>query len=298
MDPVRDGTGVFAVSPALCETPYGFLVVTIEGASVRAERHTLAVPKALSLVDTHVHTQFAYCGEDIEVERALALGERFGLAGIVFTEHSDQLYYENAALADGGCIREGLLCEAGRHRRMDAYLDAVAQAGCAPWQIGLETECDHHGHPMVEPADRARAGFLMGSIHETVSSRRPALSAERAGEEFLAAAKRFLASGIRVLGHPFRTFRRYGGPPERLFPELVKLLQANNVAAEINFHHNDPPTEFIRRCLREGVRLSFGSDSHALWEIGEFAPHLQLLRDCGFDGDPADVLIDPRPAQG
>jgi hypothetical protein len=39
------------------------------------------------------------------------------------------------------------------------------------------------------------------------------------------------------------------------------------------------------------LAISFGSDAHALYEIGEFHPHLELLADIGFDGDLTDILL-------
>ena len=58
---------------------------------------------------------------------------------------------------------------------------------------------------------------------------------------------------------------------------------------------NDPSPDFCRRCIDAGVKLTFGSDSHNLYQVGEFAPHLDLLRRAGFDGDLRDVLL---PVQG
>ena len=62
------------------------------------------------------------------------------------------------------------------------------------------------------------------------------------------------------------------------------------MAAELNFHSNEPPPDFVRMCLEAGVRLALGSDAHNLYEVGEFAPHLALLRECGYDGDLGAVL--------
>ena len=39
------------------------------------------------------------------------------------------------------------------------------------------------------------------------------------------------------------------------------------------------------------MRISLGSDAHALYEVGEFHPHLKLLADIGFEGDLTDILL-------
>ena len=41
--------------------------------------------------------------------------------------------------------------------------------------------------------------------------------------------------------------------------------------------------------------FTFGSDAHNLYEIGEFAPHLELLRSVGSDGDLKDIMLEDVP---
>ena len=103
--------------------------------------------------------------------------------------------------------------------------------------------------------------------------------------------ERLLGHDIDILAHPFRLFRRAGyGPPAKLFRPVAELLQQHDVAVEINYHRNAPPVEFIRMCLDMDLKFSFGGDAHNLYEIGEFADHLKLLADAGFDGDLAAIL--------
>jgi histidinol phosphatase-like PHP family hydrolase len=120
-----------------------------------------------------------------------------------------------------------------------------------------------------------------------------AAAAQRAGEEFLRLLEPFAASGITTLAHPFRVFRRRGlVVPEWLFVPVAEILARHGVAAEINFHSgNRPSVAFTRECLARGVRLAFGSDAHELCEIGDFAPHLEHLKEAGYQGPPEDVLL-------
>ena len=53
------------------------------------------------------------------------------------------------------------------------------------------------------------------------------------------------------------------------------------MAAELNFHYNDPDPEFFRICREEGTRIVMGSDAHQLREVGDLQPHLRLLRQIG-----------------
>jgi histidinol phosphatase-like PHP family hydrolase len=98
--------------------------------------------------------------------------------------------------------------------------------------------------------------------------------------------EKFIQSPMDIMAHPFRVFRRSGlDTPEELFPVMAKLLKKHDVAAELNFHTNEPPPKFVEICLNEGVNLSLGSDSHNLYEVGEFHPHLELLNSLGCSGD-------------
>lgn len=68
------------------------------------------------------------------------------------------------------------------------------------------------------------------------------------------------------------------------------MLKQYGVAAELNFHTNRPPVEFVKCCLDMGVKFTFASDAHDLSEIGDFAYHLDVLKQAGFDGELEDVL--------
>ena len=40
-----------------------------------------------------------------------------------------------------------------------------------------------------------------------------------------------------------------------------------------------------------GVKLTLGSDTHNLYEIGDFGLHLDFLKKCGVDANYGDVLL-------
>ena len=330
----------FLAAPAMCESPFRFLEIDLDGERVEVRTQALAIPEELGLLDRHVHTPLAYCNENMDVAKALALGRDLGLAAVALSEHSDQMYFTevgtyNWEVMAGGVdlVQAGALAVAGAdgeagagqaapdgeravaaffaeqglappfrgsdpfdqrmiRRRMDAYFELALEGGCPPERIGLELDCDFQGRPVVLDEDRARCGFLTGAVHQLPEKQRPEPDLGRMCDEFLALHQRFLASGIATLAHPFRVFRRAGlEAPEALYEPFVRLLKENGVAAEINFHTNDPPPAFFRLCIDAGVPLAFGSDAHNLYEIGDFALHLDLLARCGYDGDPRDVLL-------
>jgi putative hydrolase len=75
---------------------------------------------------------------------------------------------------------------------------------------------------------------------------------------------------------------------------VAELLARSGAAAEINFHNNEPDPEFIAICIERGVKIAFGSDAHALHEVGAFYPHLSVLREAAGRQDIADLLL-PKP---
>lgn len=279
-------------APALSIAPFPFLEITLhDNASWDIRRHTLA-PSVPGLVDTHVHTPFAYCSENMDIPKAMELAEAYGLAGIRFTEHTGQLYFDRETFWNARFLDRGIDGARPEDLRFNDYLAAVHAANTPKKWIGLEVDCDYHGRAVIPDAARPEVSFLNGAMHWIPEFQRPNPDLERAGDEFLAMVEHFLQTGINVLAHPFRVFHRIKTPPpERLFDPLVRMLLENNVAAEINFHVQTPSAEFIRRCINAGVKISLGSDSHNLYEVGELQPHLDLIAACGYNGPLDDILL-------
>lgn len=280
------------VVPALCEAPFSFALITLENGRIQSQTLEHQLPSALRLNDYHSHTQYAYCGEDVSMAKSAEFASLMGLQSLAFTEHSGQLYYDSPSYWRGTLGEQGIHSTAGRDERIDQYWRDAAPFRSNHIFAGLEVDADFSGNLIAEPADLERADIVLGAIHWMRELRTPQADSARARDEFLRTVDQLCRSGIAVLAHPFRIFRRSRQPiPTALFAPTIALLREHGVAAEINFHTNEPPPEFIAGCIEAGVRISFGSDSHALYEVGEFHPHLQLLADIGFDGDLADILL-------
>lgn len=287
----RDRGITYVHAPALCETPFTLMIITLDNDKVTTQRHTLVQPETACIVDTHVHTQLAYCAEDVNVEGALSLASDVGLGGVGFAEHAGQLYFDRQTYWSRVCLRDGIETAHEHDNRMDDYLALKrAYAGERRW-FGLEVGCDHHGNLLLKPADRLKVDYLIGSIHSMPGLIQDAAPNQHVHETFLLMTESILTSGVAALAHPFRIFRRSGwAPPPALFLPVAQMLRDHSVAAELNFHTNEPPLDFVRLCLDCGVRFTFGSDAHRLDEVGDFAYQLALLNEAGFDGELADVL--------
>lgn len=270
------------IVPALCESPFAFMEITIDGEHVETRRHELRIPPELGLIDYHVHTPFAYCGENMDNAVSVALAKEFGLAGLAFTEHTGQLYFDRDTFWNASFLTDGIDTIEGRDNRMPAFF-AQAREFCPPAYLGLEIDCDNSGRPVVRAEDMAQARVRLGSIHWLDELKNPEPDLDAAADEMLSRLATFLGCGIQILAHPLRVFRKWPDRlPPTLVPRIVELMRANGVAAEINFHIQETSLEFAKACVEGGVKLVFGSDSHNLYEVGEFGPHLDLMRRCGY----------------
>jgi len=289
---------LFSVAtPALCEKPFRFLEINIDGQKTQTVEHQLSMPAELQLSDFHIHSHFAYCNENMDFEKVLELIDLFNLANMLFTEHSAHLYFtkENCA---GAYLHKGLKKTKNLiSSRISAYYDEVKNFIAENVLLGLEVDSDFSGRSVLFDEDRDKFNIFLGGMHHLPPETRKDVNL--AAKAFLTILEKFLVyGGIDILAHPFRVFRRSGLPtPEYLFPKVVRLLKEHNIAAELNFHTNEPPLEFVRMCLEENVKFAFGSDAHNLYEVGEFYPNLQLLQEAGYTGSLEDILYPfPCPA--
>jgi histidinol phosphatase-like PHP family hydrolase/predicted phosphodiesterase len=293
VEDLRDGNLLMVNAPALCESPFYYMTIELDqDGRAETRRHGLAMPKLLKLVDTHMHTQMAYCSENMDVEKMVALAKDFGLAGICITEHSGQLYYSREKYWKKHCLQNGMTSAVPEENRMAEYLALQDAFGEDKVVFGLEADCDYNGNLLITPADRNHFAHIVGALHGLPRVLKEPEQAHLVHDDFLFMTEKTLQQNVVSLAHPFRVFRRSHLPvPEELFLPVAKLLKQYGVAAELNFHTNLPPVEFVKICLDMGVKFTFASDSHNLSELGDFAYHIDVLQQAGFDGDLRDILL-------
>jgi len=83
---------------------------------------------------------------------------------------------------------------------------------------------------------------------------------------------------VDVLGHPTDVGFSKLQPPEEYVFEVLDVLRSSGVAVELNYHHRDPDTGFLRAAVERGVMLVPSSDAHEIGEIGRLEWHESLLR--------------------
>lgn len=283
----------YITSPAVCVLPFRYMIIDVNDEKLSTQTDNLQMPPELGLIDRHVHTQLAYCSENMDVVSILKLYKDFGLADIIFTEHSGQLYFDNDSFWKGDCYKTWLLGTSEKQNRMKQYFKLMKENNVPQKSIGLEVDVDYACNFMIKPQDKKQVGFMLGSIHKLEEIWKQPVDMEAVKLEYLTRTEALLKSGVNVLAHPFRMFHRKGieHPPD-LFEKVIKLLKQYNIAAEVNFHSQEAEPEFVQMCVNEGVKLALSSDCHNMYELGELWPHLRMLEKIGVaNNDLSRVLL-------
>lgn len=292
---VRKGGSAFLAVKALFQAPFTYTLIRVDGDRLELEEQRLQMPPELGLVDLHSHSEFAYCAKGVRLSLSPKLAELFGLAAMAFTEHSAQLYYEQGAYRKGVFYEAGVEATEGYASRMEEFWRAAEGVRSERVLVGLEIDADFRGRLVARPEDLVCCDVKNGAVHQLPELRKKAgADPQRAADEFLGIMEELVRTGIDIVVHPFRVFRRGKVPvPTWTYDRVVRMLKESGVAAEVNFHTNEPDPEFFRRCVEAGVKLTFGSDAHEPYEVGEFYPHLELLKEIGYDGELRDILWVP-----
>ncbi|MBN1446121.1 MAG: metallophosphoesterase [Candidatus Omnitrophica bacterium] len=287
----KNGVGYFTV-PALCESPFRYAVIEVRGDKISADEYALRNP--VPLCDNHCHTQFAYCAEDVTVEKVLERASLLGMDYVCFTEHADQLYLTREEYSRMKYLQDaGILISARKNGtdRVKAFREAVKQSGSAMAKAGLEVCPDASGGITLLPEDREGLDMVIGAIHFLPGDFSHADEKE-VQRGFMQAFETLVNNDIDVLAHPFRLFSRSGlKPPRDLFRPVAGMLKNFGVAAELNFHTNKPSPEFFEICLREGIKISLGTDTHNLLQAGEFCKHLEFLKMLGISTEQIGKIL-------
>jgi len=290
--PLQIGPTSIVTAPALHTFPFEIMVIRLDGDRIDIEPHPLAVDPALGLRDYHLHTEFGYCAQDADFVRGVDLGRRFGMVEVGFAEHSGQLYFTAEDYWSGTCHHEGVDGITPYANRMDAYFDGAAAVRGPGARVGLEIDFDFRGRAVLQPRDRARSDYLLGSVHRLAALDHDRWDPADVVEEFLWMVKKIVLQDIDILAHPFRIIKRDSIDLDRsILEHVVDALSWTDTAAEINFHMGGPPAEFVTMCMDRGVKLALGGDAHHLLDIGNFAPHLALLKKAGAPRDLNEVLF-------
>lgn len=200
--------------------------------------------------DFHMHTMYS---DGVGTAAAMVeMAEARGLEAVALTDHGPELSvgtpWEKLTpmLQDIGLAQE------------DAGIPVLA---------GIEANVvDEGGTIDVDDEFIGKLDILVIGVHKLEKAGNPVESARDYLERATHAIERHK---IDVLAHPFYFHHDLAA---HLLPEdlenFVKLAAGRGAAMEVNMKYRVPNEEFLRLCLREGVKLSIGTDAHTTGEVG------------------------------
>ncbi len=244
-----------------------------------------------ALFDCHAHTaDLSYCCDpDITpFSYVRALRGNPDLLGIALTNHGFATYFPKDLAWSAAYMLDPTLFDQYRdygNGRLSHHLDQIEELRSRGLCTGLEVEMMCDGRLTLDDRFRARLEVIIGSVHFMPELDLKKLPADAVEAAWWAHTERLAGAGIHILGHPFRWLSLNAGvaaSPE-LIDRVVGLAARHGIALEINGHMQMlSDTELLQACVRRGVKVAFGSDSHDLGEIGRLEYHRKLVADAGF----------------
>ncbi len=233
----------------------------------------LGIPEIPNLTDYHIHSPMAFCQENMNLDKTRQMADLSRVKHINISEHSGQLYTIPDTYWNARFIWDERLPE---HDRSGDYRTLAEECTLPDVSFGLEMDVDKNFHAIdVEGI----SGVRLGAVHFID------FNADEEGKkaDYLRRLDGLIAGDISILAHPFRVFPRSARMeiPKDLFRPVAERLVHAEVAAEINFHCNRPSHEFFELLLKLGGKISFGTDSHNLFEVGYLRPHYDFCRELG-----------------
>ena len=268
--------------------------------SPKIEKHLLMTDTP-GLVDTHCHTEYAYCATTVTAQDNIATSKTAGLRGLCLVEHAFQLYFDEGDAwswkwqTDDDLVQEAWETGRGRMPGYRKFAQGLRDQHNGYVRLGLEVDLRADGSLLLAEEDAQGWDMLIGAIHYIHDLDRDHTTPAKAEKLFLRETERLLKHPIQVLAHPFRfLYHAQVKPSSRLYETITRWLAQSGVAAELNFHWNEPDPRFIEACLSHGVKIALATDSHDIGEVGELSPHINLLQQLGvYERNLPDVLYRP-----
>jgi len=124
---------------------------------------------------------------------------------------------------------------------------------------GIEANIVPGGSDLTD-SFRRKLDYAIASVHTFVST----------PEEYARLVwDALLDDNVDIIGHFGASFNYVGNPEERILSELIRLAEEKGKAFEISGWYRTPSLEFVRECVKRGVKLSFGSDAHRPKRVGD-----------------------------
>lgn len=216
--------------------------------------------------DCHLHT--SWTDGEASVAEVYSAAVANGLDAILFSEHSRKTstdWFKN-------------------------FVSEVRSLPCSPCRayVGTEVKVENRKGDIDTTAEISDCcDFIMASVHRLINSNDLTIQFEDANPEHVVDIEYDLTWAVLsnpqvdILGHMFgMSYRRFGEvPPDEMIRDLIARASEHGVAVEINSYYHPNALQMIRWCQEFDAQIAFGSNAHALNEVG--AIMRQIARELG-----------------
>jgi histidinol phosphatase-like PHP family hydrolase len=213
--------------------------------------------------DFHVHT--LYSDGDATALAMVEAAEARGLAAVALTDHGPELSVGIPRERVPSMLRDARLAQE------DAGIEVL---------VGIEANVVRGGSLDVDERLMDELDLVLAGLHTMkVTADDPS---ELAREYLNTVTRAIQRQRVDVLAHPFQ-FRSYLAPylTREDLEGFIELIARKGIAIELNSKYRVPDRDLIQACLREGVKLSVGTDAHTTTEVGRVDWPMAMLKRVG-----------------
>lgn len=227
---------------------------SIKNPGIIFESRSLEIER-LPPCDCHLHT--SWTDGDASVGDVYSAAVKNGLGTILYSEHSRKTSTD----------------------WFKSFADEVRALPSAPCRayVGTEVKVETWaGDIDTAPAISEHCDFIMASVHRFIDANDVTIQFSDTDPEQAVELEYALTSAVLsnpqvdILGHMFgMSYRRFKQtPPDTMIRALIARAAKYGVAVEVNSYYHPNALQMVRWCQEFDARITFGSNAHALNEVG------------------------------
>ncbi|MDK2870614.1 MAG: putative hydrolase [Pyrococcus sp.] len=150
-----------------------------------------------------------------------------------------------------------------------------------PVLVGIEANITENGPDVTEDFAK-HLDYVIASVHDWFGE----------GEVYRYIERIKLAlmdENVTIIGHFGNVFPWIGYPTEEQIKEVLDVAEEYGKAFEISSRYRVPDLEFVKMCIKRGIKLVFASDAHRPEDVGRVDWSIKVFEKAG--GKKEDLLF-------